>query len=192
MTSPTMTDLDRAIVAAREALSASAITDRHYQITDALCDLLAAIDAARGEAVAWIDMEPDGTITSAPRLYSDGSGAEVPLYAAPPAAAVPASDPPVMELIGKYWDLGFTEGKTGVNQADAADEVLRQIRRALSHQPAAAVPDGYALVPVEPTQGMLDAAGMSIVPAGKEWLDQSNRETWAAMLAAANKENNNG
>lgn len=59
----------------------------------------------------------------------------------PPAApAVPASDPPVMELIGKYWDLGFTEGKTGVNQADAANEVLRQIRRALAQQPAAAVP----------------------------------------------------
>lgn len=50
----------------------------------------------------------------------------------------------------------------------------------------------YALVPVEPTQGMLDAAGMSIVPAGKEWLDQSNRETWAAMLAAAKRNKEGG
>ena len=50
--------------------------------------------------------------------------------------------------------------------------------------PAAVVPDGYVPVPVEPTQEMLDAAGMCIVPDGKKWLDQSNRETWAAMLAA--------
>ncbi|MHB1407984.1 MAG: hypothetical protein ACYCXC_00070 [Acidovorax defluvii] len=52
-------------------------------------------------------------------------------------------------------------------------------------QPAVAMPEGYALVPVEPTQAMLDAAGMCVVPEGKEWLDASNRETWAAMLAAA-------
>ena len=45
--------------------------------------------------------------------------------------------------------------------------------------------DQYKLVPVEPTQAMLDAAGMCIVPEGKKWLDDSNRETWAAMLAAA-------
>ena len=62
-------------------------------------------------------------------------------------------------------------------------EKVRALRQA--QQPAAAVPEGYALVPVEPTQGMLDAAGMCIVPDGKEWLDQSNRGTWAAMLAAA-------
>ena len=51
--------------------------------------------------------------------------------------------------------------------------------------PAVAMPEGYALVPVEPTQAMLDAAGMCIVPEGKKWLDDSNRETWTAMLAAA-------
>ena len=69
----------------------------------------------------------------------------------------------------------------------------QQIVNALNAQaPPAAVPAGYALVPVEPTQAMLDAAGMSIVLAGKEWLDQSNREVWASMLAAANKENTNG
>jgi len=49
----------------------------------------------------------------------------------------------------------------------------------------------YALVPVEPTEAMLDAAGMSIVPDDNEWLDQSNREVWASMLAAARKGNDN-
>ena len=66
------------------------------------------------------------------------------------------------------------------DEGDKAD--WQRIRASLA--PAAAVPEGYALVPVEPTQGMLDAAGMCIVPDGKKWLDQSNRETWAAMLAA--------
>lgn len=81
------------------------------------------------------------------------------LRLAPPAAAVPASDPPVMELIGKYWDLGFTEGKTGVNQADAANELLHQIRRALAQQPAAAVPEGspvatrFRLMPTDASPG---------------------------------------
>lgn len=71
------------------------------------------------------------------------------------------------------------------DEGDKAD--WQRIRASLTpaREAAAAVPEGYKVVPVEPTQGMLDAAGMCIVPDGKEWLDQSNRETWAAMLAAA-------
>lgn len=49
-------------------------------------------------------------------------------------ATTPAPNPRVMELIGRYWDLGFTEGKTGINQADAANEVLRKIRDELQMQ----------------------------------------------------------
>ena len=57
--------------------------------------------------------------------------------AAPPAALA-VTDPPVMDLIGKYWDLAYTEGTTGVSQGNAANELLHQIRRALA--PPAAVP----------------------------------------------------
>lgn len=49
-------------------------------------------------------------------------------------ATTPAPNPRVMELIGRYWDLGFTEGKTGINQSDAANEVLCQIRDELQMQ----------------------------------------------------------
>lgn len=49
-------------------------------------------------------------------------------YVPDPTATLPAPDPLVMELIGQYWDLGFTEGKTGVNQSDAANKVLHEIR----------------------------------------------------------------
>ena len=47
--------------------------------------------------------------------------------------------------------------------------------------PPAAVPAGYALVPVEPTEAMLDAG----------WLAGSTSRVWAAMIAAASKENVN-
>ena len=43
--------------------------------------------------------------------------------------------------------------------------------------PAAVVPPGYALVPVEPTEAMLDAG----------WLAGSTSRVWAAMLAAAER-----
>lgn len=43
----------------------------------------------------------------------------------------------------------------------------------------------WKLVPVAPTQAMLDAAGECPVPEGKAWLDDDARATWGAMLAAA-------
>ncbi len=122
-----MTDYTQALAAAREAHTYV----KHLGMTRAeaaLGDLLAALDAARGQAVAWQVTVVDNTGT---HDYAKWAGLQ-----APPAAAVPA---------------------------------------------------GYALVPVEPTQAMLDAAGMCIIPDGKEWLDQSNREVWATMLAAARK-----
>ena len=72
-----------------------------------------------------------------------------------------------------------------LRKADAVMAALMPLAANTQAPPAAAVPEGYALVPVEPTQAMLDAAGMCVVPEGKRWLDASNRETWAAMLAAA-------
>lgn len=48
-----------------------------------------------------------------------------------------------------------------------------------------AVREGWVIVPVEPTQAMLDANGTSNVPAGTQWLNEDARNTWASMLAAA-------
>ena len=50
-------------------------------------------------------------------------------------------------------------------------------RHAEENPPAAAVPEGYALVPVEPTEAMLDEGG--------KWTDAY--AVWAAMLAAAER-----
>ena len=72
-----------------------------------------------------------------------------------------------------------------LRKADAVMAALMPLAANTQAPPAAAVPEGYALVPVEPTQAMLDAAGMCVVPEGKRWLDDSNRETWTAMRAAA-------
>lgn len=98
-----MTDLDRAIAAAREAVQ-ELDGFKHPELADAylahcvgtLRDLLAALDAARGEAVAWAlggeleralhrkDGGHGGLVCVAPDKCRDGM---VPLFAAPPAAA---------------------------------------------------------------------------------------------------------
>lgn len=100
------TDLDRAIAAAREAhrLGDMGKCDR------ALGDLLAALDAARGEAVAWPTgvLNRDETLRvlsdhnawrrgaegeqTDPRLLGLALDAAIAFIAAPPAAAVPAAN----------------------------------------------------------------------------------------------------
>lgn len=37
----------------------------------------------------------------------------------------------IEEILGQYWDLAFTEGSTGVNQSEAANGVLHNMRRLL-------------------------------------------------------------
>ncbi|WP_456309817.1 hypothetical protein [Serratia proteamaculans] len=49
-----------------------------------------------------------------------------------------------------------------------------------------ALPDGWKLVPIEPTWGMLSADGCKEHPEGEKCLHHDNRRRiWAAMLAAA-------
>ena len=43
----------------------------------------------------------------------------------------------------------------------------------------------YKLVPVQPTQEMLDAHGMCDVPIGKQWLDVTGKRDYQNMLSAA-------
>jgi hypothetical protein len=47
---------------------------------------------------------------------------------------------------------------------------------------------GWQLVPVEPTQAMLDADASSTILEAAEFLNKSTRYTWNAMLAAAKEE----
>lgn len=157
-----MADLSAAIAAFRAAHSDGSAEDV-YRTGKAL---LAALDAAQGEAVAWPKADDSAkelgwswdykwleSLADATRAAGWDASMEaidfvLSRVAAPqaPPAAVPASDPPVMDLIGRYWDLAYTEGKTGVSQGDAAGEVLHKIRCALA--PPAAVPEGCVPVPV--------------------------------------------
>lgn len=54
---------------------------------------------------------------------------------------------------------------------------------AKSAREACAIPPGWKLAPIVPTQAMLDANGKSTLPEVKEWLEKDARETWAAMIA---------
>lgn len=64
----------------------------------------------------------------------------------------------------------------------ARDNLLALLRAALAAQPApAAVPPGYALVPIEPTHGMLSALT-------QEWHPSKHgpmKQRYRAMIAAA-------
>ena len=119
---------------------------------------------------------------------------------APPAAAVPAGYVPVSALIeardhvedwAAYSSPYFQEKH---DLAGVLAEIDAQIAQA--QQPAAAVPDGMALVPVEPTTAMKcraveawegPAVYKSMFARGLADLEDKAAECWAAMLAAARK-----
>ncbi len=57
-------------------------------------------------------------------------------------AAPDSSLAPIIEsLIGKYWDIAYEEGKTGISQGDLANQVLGRIRNALIAWAQRAAPD---------------------------------------------------
>ena len=187
-----MTDLDRSIAAARKALAAadaslqgnaapSAMLSEHYDAcagcADALRDLLAALDAARGEAVAWALTMPDGIrLVYASEEASRRAEAKwpeayegcchVPLYAAPPAALAVPVDPLSQEAL------------------------LRRIAELQAKQPAAAMPEDA----IEAAYWDFDARHKGY--GRHKTTPQSERDAfkWAvrSLLAAANKESSNG
>jgi len=132
----------------------------------------------------------------------DISGFEygTPLYAgAAPAAVAPL--PAVLEQIAQGWDgcMYDAPGETldiGADIRAAATQALADLERAAGNiasavalraaleTPAApAVPAGFALVPIEPTQQMLDAgrwSGAGSVSIQEEW---ARKEVWSRMLA---------
>lgn len=138
--------LDQAIVAARDALDDH---DYGHEIPAYVVrNLLAALDTARGEAVVHLGRYfcdgPEGhfwcdSLTHA-RKFVDAVDADhewTITTVAPPAA-----------------DAALADTQRAI--IEAAER--RGYERGLEEEAAAAVPDGYALVPVEPTQGMLAAA----------------------------------
>ena len=149
---------DQAIAALRE--STEAHYDQNAQIVEDARSLLAALDAARGQATVWMHRESEDIEYS----KKPWMGAEwQPLYSAPPAAAV------------------LLDG-TGYESSDVVRIVREHKARGVVAEPspAAVVPEGYALVPVEPTPEMVEA--------GARWGSRRHAAgAWAAMLAAAER-----
>lgn len=138
-----------------------------------------ALASLEAEAVAWAHRlinKRNGVVHpwvygSAEACPSEGDifNIEVmPLYAAPPA---PVSVPAAMEIDDDF-DSAFEHGKAvGWNAC----------RAAMLHAGNSPVtPDGYALVPVEPTMAMLDEFD-SIIDHGAE----DSKDAWGRLIAAA-------
>ena len=58
---------------------------------------------AEQEPVAWIDITDEGQIVSSPRMYSDGSREERPLYAAPQPKREPLTDEDIDQVTDTQW-----------------------------------------------------------------------------------------
>jgi len=175
-----MADITKAITAAREALAAYRRNSTRHYIDEALEDVLAALDAAQGEAVVEFmgrRRTPEKTSECWGVLLCDfmqdpPKGTK--LYAAPQA-------PPAQPLVERYGDGVLVHWPEGVEQYVQVGDCVT----------------GYLARPTQPVA----------VPAGfAEWLAREmpagttigDPQWWAKLIArrfaqfAANKENNNG
>ncbi|KAB7765363.1 hypothetical protein [Xanthomonas sp. LMG 12461] len=98
------------------------------------------------------------------------------------------------ELLDAHCPIDYNRALTGANVAIFKRAALDAIAAALASQPqapAAAVPDGFVLVPREPTDDMLDKAngekvGGHCYYCSQEYASYGDASrVWAAMLAAA-------
>lgn len=135
---------------------------------------LASIEA---EPVGYIDAEYTDLIKSAHiescSVYSEPGEGFIALYAAPPA---PVSVPDAMEMDDDF-DSAFEHGKAvGWNACRAA--MLQSFGNS-EQLNSPVIPDGWKLVPIDPTKDML-RAGQSVVGF---WLNTVH--CYSKMLAAA-------
>jgi len=79
--------------------------------------------------------------------------------------------------IGGYLQAAADGSMSRNNAETLAAELFEDVTAALSR--ISAVPKGWKLVPVEPTEAMLTAAALKV----DEWAD--SRQYWSAMLSAA-------
>lgn len=83
----------------------------------------------------------------------------------------------IREALNTFLDLGIDEDKAAETWPEIAS-ALKNARAALAQQPApVAVPDGWRLVPAEPTMNMLECI--------MGWRESGNASAYRAMLAAA-------
>ena len=125
-------------------------------------------------ALASLEAEPVGTFRKGPCGYSPSFHEDaMPLYAAPPA---PVSVPAAMEMDDDF-DSAFEHGKAvGWNAYRAA--MLQSFGNS-EQLNSPVIPDGWKLVPIDPTKDML-RAGQSVVGF---WLNTVH--CYSKMLAAA-------
>lgn len=221
-----MGDLDKAIAAANESSGRVIIAEQSQDrdaLRAALedCfrtqrDLLAALDAARERALAldeWLAESKKAREQMRERLDSVGAQSAAAVVDVEPVAKSVYRDDGV---VGVHWlrlppggigngtllyaaapvcdgcngrgEIGGPLGD-GTYQTDPCPWCTQA-------PPAAAVPDGYALVPVEPTEVMLDAGveaqiGTLYSADGSSTLEDARwrmtRAAYAAMLAAAER-----
>lgn len=116
----------------------------------ALAAMKLALASLEAESVAWLlsgGGAKNNVSFDSGNAYADPLREVTPLYTAPPA---PVSVPDAMEMDDDF-DSAFEHGKAvGWNAYRAA-----MLQGAAGNSPA--IPEGYALVPVEPTHEMLEA-----------------------------------
>lgn len=143
-------------------------SDDEGEETDALADLVAAIECGREKSGAVSDIR-DRLLAALERAVKAETELRV-LKDSAGAAQVPA------------WSVSQAE-----QDAMSADQ-WDAWKAALKAGSTASVPDGWKLVPVEPTEAMLEAAG-NTEEIYNEWGEdlyvKNTEEVYQAMLAAA-------
>ncbi|HCC5991727.1 TPA: hypothetical protein M5893_003676, partial [Enterobacter cloacae] len=142
-----------------------------------------ALASFEAEAVAWLlsgGGAKNNVSFDSGNAYADPLREVTPLYTAPPA---PVSVPDAMEMDDDF-DSSFEHGKAvGWNAYRAA--MLQSFGNS-EQLNSPVIPDGYALVPIEPTAEMQSAAAGVIrfdtTPINKLW---TGNAVYRAMLAAA-------
>lgn len=142
-----------------------------------------ALASLEAEPVAWLlsgGGAKNNVSFDSGNAYADPLREVTPLYTAPPA---PVSVPDAMEMDDDF-DSSFEHGKAvGWNAYRAA--MLQSFGNS-EQLNSPVIPDGYALVPIEPTAEMQSAAAGVIrfdtTPINKLW---TGNAVYRAMLAAA-------
>ena len=190
-----MNDYTKALAAAREALAAYRRNSTRHYIDEALEDVLAALDAAQGEAVVWYRPSEEGydsafrDAATVARCDGHDWAGWVPLYAAPPAQ-------PLVERYGD-GDGVLVHWPEGVEQyVQVGDCVTGYLARPT--QPVAVPADGWkeATIAWEVCASIHRkyAKGRDALFSTRQHDFVAGAEKARAMLAAlaGNKENGNG
>ena len=82
-------------------------------------------------------------------------------------------------------ELEKAEGREVFAAADKLEKAKDALIAYIDGRTAGAAPEGWKLVPIEPTPEMIAANGTCDVPEGAQMLADDARATWAAMIAAA-------